>query len=102
MTQCSQSANISVVDWRLRIEWSARAVKDMRRLAPRDRERILAKIEQYAEDPASLANQVIALSGSQYWRMRVGRYRVIFNNVEHGKTAIMAIQRVLHRRESYD
>ena len=73
----------------------------MRRLDPQNRERIVAKIEQYADDPTSLTNQVTALSGSGYLRMRVSVYRVIFR-LEHETTVIMAIRRVLHRRESYD
>ena len=72
----------------------------MRRLARQNRERIVARVEQYAA-LSSLANQVTALVGSEYLRMRVGDYRVIFK-LEHGKTAVMAIMRVRHRRESYD
>ena len=51
----------------------------MRRLPTRDRERIVAKIEQYARDPASLARQVTPLTGSDYQHLRVGSYRVIFD-----------------------
>ena len=47
------------------IEWATRAIRDMRRLATRDRERIVAKIEQYARDPASLARQVTPLTGKR-------------------------------------
>ena len=83
------------------IEWTTKAVKDMRRLAIRDRERIIAKIEQYAKNPVLLANQVIRLTGSEYRRMRVGHYRVIFK-IEHHTIAIMVILRVRHRREAYD
>ena len=68
---------------------------------PRDQDRIIAKIEQYAEDPASLGNQVIVLTGSRYRRLRVGDHRVIFN-VEHGGTTVMVVLRVRHRREAYD
>jgi hypothetical protein len=57
----------------------------MRRLEAQDRERIIVKIEQYAGDPPSLANQVIKLTGSEYRRMRVGDYRVIFG-IEHNQT----------------
>ena len=84
----------------LRIEWETSAVRDMRRLTARVRDRIVAKVEQYADDPASLANQVIALAGSPYRRMRVGDYRVIFM-VEPDTIAIMVILRVRHRREAY-
>ena len=83
------------------IEWSVRSIKDMRRLSPRNRELVIDKIEQYAEDPGSLANQVISLVNSQYLRLRVGNYRVIFS-VENGAVAILLILRVRHRREAYD
>ncbi len=33
---------------------------------------------QYAEDPASLANNVKKLEGVEYYRLRVGDWRVIF------------------------
>lgn len=85
----------------IQIEWATKAVKDMRSLAVRDRERIIAKIERYAKDPASLTNQVIKLTDSEYRRMKVGQYRVIFR-IEHGTIAVMVILRVRHRREAYD
>ena len=85
----------------LTIEWTPKAIRDMRRLAAQDRERIIAKVEQYASDPASLANQVIILTDSEYRRMRVGDYRVIFG-IEYNKTTVMVVLRVRHRREVYD
>ncbi len=88
------------VNQNIRIEWATRAVKDMRRLSVRDRERIITKIEQYARNPASLTNQVVMLTGSEYRRMRVGHYRIIFR-IERDKTAIMVVLRVRHRREAY-
>ena len=48
------------VEQGLAIEWSAKAIRDMRRIAPRDRKRIIAKIEQYAGDTASLVNQFVS------------------------------------------
>ena len=83
------------------IEWTTKAVRDMRHLAAQDRERVVAKIERYAADPASLANQVSMLTGSEHRRMRVGSYRVIFT-VESDKIAVMVVLRVRHRREAYD
>ena len=71
----------------------------MRRLGARDRDRVIAKIEQYAIDPASLAKQVIMLTGSKYRRLRGGNYRVIFNVESDG---IMIVLRVRHRREAYE
>ncbi len=85
----------------LEIEWSIKAIRDVRRIAHRDVERIIAKIEQYAADPASLGNQVVMLAGSRYMRLRVGDHRVIFA-VERGDAASMVVLRVRHRREAYD
>ena len=90
---------LSGVNMEMNIEWRTRAIRDMRRLDARNRERIIAKIEQYVTDPASLARQVIMLTGSQYRRLRVGNYRVIFH-IEHDGT--MIVLRVRHRGEAYD
>lgn len=40
---------------------------------------IRSKIEQYAEAPASLANNVKKLQGRDGYRLRVGDWRVIFD-----------------------
>ena len=85
----------------MQIEWGTRAIRDMRRLAAQDRERIIAKIEQYAEAPATLARQVTALTGNDYLRLRVGSYRVIFTT-RHGEVSTLIVLRVRHRREAYD
>jgi mRNA interferase RelE/StbE len=45
-------------------------------------DRILAKIGAYAADPPALANNVKALAGSTARRLRVGAYRVIFEETE--------------------
>ena len=73
----------------------------MRRLAGSERRRIVAKVEQYAEDPTSLANKVIQLAGRAHRRLRVGDYRVLFT-MERGTTVVMVVVRVRHRREAYD
>ena len=42
--------------------------------------RIIGKIEQYAIDPASQANNVKALKGRSGLRLRIGDWRVIMND----------------------
>ena len=101
MTHCSLFSKIEGVYEGMQIEWGIRAIRDMRRLDARDRERVIAKIEQYAENPTSLARQVIALTDSPYRRLRVGQHRVIFAT-EHGEPATLVVLRVRHRREAYD
>ncbi len=67
----------------------------MRRIAPPDRQRIIAQLEQCAADRESLANQVIMLA------IRVGDHLVIFD-IERGETPTMVVLRVRHTREAYD
>jgi mRNA interferase RelE/StbE len=43
---------------------------------------IRARIEQYATNPAALANNVIPLSGSSAKRLRIAGFRVLFTETE--------------------
>ena len=45
-------------------------------------ERILGKLTAYAENPASLANQVTELRGQPFKRLRVGNFRILFEETE--------------------
>ena len=101
LTACSLIEKIEGVYRGVQIQWGTRAIRDMRRLASRDRELIIARIEQYAENPASLARQTIALTGSEFRRLRVGRHRIIFTT-EHDEKSALIVLRVRHRREAYD
>jgi mRNA interferase RelE/StbE len=47
-----------------------------------DSERIIGKIEGYAADAATLANNVKRLTGSTALRLRIGEFRVIFEETE--------------------
>lgn len=62
------------------VSYSRSAVKVLRRMPANEAARIRTKIEQYAADPASLANNVKALVGSAYIRLRVGDWRVIMDD----------------------
>ena len=53
------------------------ARKALRRIPANTALRIVEKIEAYAEDPASQANNVTALQGREGIRLRVGDWRVI-------------------------
>ena len=43
-------------------------------------QRTIAKIEQYAQEPETQANNVTALKGREGIRLRVGDWRVIMND----------------------
>jgi mRNA interferase RelE/StbE len=58
--------------------------------------RIVAKIEAYAADPASQANNVKALKGEDAIRLRVGEWRVIMLDGE-----VLDIVRIAPRGDVY-
>lgn len=59
--------------------------------------RIRAKIEAYAADPASQANNVKALRGHDEIRLRVGDWRVIMNE----RAEVLAIIQIAARGSAY-
>ncbi len=72
------------------IAFSKEAVRALRRMPANTAILIRSKIDQYARDPASLSNNVIRLQGREGWRLRVGEWRVIFDD-DGAVLAILAI-----------
>ncbi len=62
------------------ITYSRAAIKTLRRIPADVAKRIVGKVEQYAADPASQANNIKALTGRDGIRLRVGDWRVIMND----------------------
>ncbi|MEI9430605.1 type II toxin-antitoxin system RelE family toxin [Mesorhizobium sp. Cs1299R1N3] len=63
----------------LAIRYTRTALKSLTRMPANTARLITAKIEQYAAEPASLANNVKRLKGRPGFRLRVGDYRIIFD-----------------------
>ena len=80
------------------ISYTRTALKQLRNIDAQAAKLIRAKIEQYAADPKSLANQVKALKGVEALRLRVGDYRIIFT--EDG--ILLLVLQVGHRRDIYE
>lgn len=81
------------------IEFTKAAAKALRKMDQAIAVRIIAKIEQYAADPASLANNVKVLVGMDgVLRLRVGDWRVIFTE----DLVIILVLKVGHRSEIYE
>mgnify|MGYP001305088541 CR=1 FL=1 len=77
------------------IEFKPRAIKDLKALPPRERDRIMAKVEGLQND---LAGDVKRLTNfTPEFRLRVGNYRVLFE-VDGGS---LIIYRVVLRGEAY-
>lgn len=80
------------------IAYSKLAVKTLRRMPANDARRVMAKIDQFAADPAALANNVKALSGSSFLRLRVGDWRVIMDD----KGNVLEILKIAARGSAYE
>ncbi len=63
----------------MEIKYTRAAAKALSRMPGPTATRIRGKIEQYAADPASLGNNVAKLQGRDGYRLRVGDWRVIFD-----------------------
>lgn len=76
-----------------------RARKDLRRIDPPTRQRILRAIARLAQG-AELTGDVKRLQGSREYRLRVGDWRVRFERDD--RQLIITIVRVLPRGRAYD
>jgi len=68
-----------------KITYSKQAIKALRNMPANNSRRVVSKIEQYAVDPATLANNIKTMQGEEfkgYYRLRIGDWRVIFRDAE--------------------
>ena len=72
------------------VAYSRSALRTLRRIPRNEAERIRSKIEQYAANPAAQANNVKKLQGREGYRLRVGDWRVIFDE-NHVVIDVLAI-----------
>ncbi|MBO1023302.1 type II toxin-antitoxin system RelE/ParE family toxin [Ochrobactrum sp. SD129] len=81
------------------ITYSREATKTLIKMPANTAKLIRSKIEQYAADPASLANNVKVLKGGEgVFRLRVGDWRVLFTD----EGEIIAIVRIAPRGSVYE
>ena len=87
---------MSEAPWSLRVATSAK--RDLRRLDPPIRARVVAALEKLAADPHS--GQLRKLTGKPESKLRVGEWRVLVTLDETSKT--IHVVRVLPRGRAYD
>ena len=80
------------------ISYTRQALKALRRMPADTAQRIIAKIEQYAQEPETQANNVTALKGREGIRLRVGDWRVIMN----GDGVVLAVLEIGPRGSVYE
>jgi len=79
------------------VTYTSEARKSLHRMPVNEAAKIFSKLEQYAEDPKSLANNVITMKGAATRRMRVGNWRVIFDE----DMQVIAVLKVRPRGGAY-
>ena len=77
------------------IEWKEHALQNLEKLENSISRRIIKKVEELFEDPFS--KNIKKLKGRDYFRMRVGDYRIIFF-IEQNTIQILKIG---HRKNIY-
>ena len=79
------------------INYSKQALDFLSKIQRNERHKIISKIEQYADNPEALKNQIKKLIGLPFYRLRVGDYRVVFD--ESG--LILNIIKIGNRKDVY-
>lgn len=81
-----------------RLRFTRSAEKDLRRLDPPIRKRVLAGLDRLLAEDRSL--DVRRLKGSEHFRLRVGDWRVIFDY--DCEAATVLVRRILPRGRAYE
>lgn len=83
---------------RYRVEFSASAARDVRKLEPQVRARILAQVRALEENPRPQGCRKLVGEQSA-WRIRVGDYRVLYEVLD--RVVTVTVFRVAHGGEAY-
>ena len=79
------------------LEIKRSAAKELAQVPPKDRGRIIARIQALAEDPRPVGAE--KLSGQERYRVRQGDYRILYE-IEDQILRIMVVK-IGHRRDVY-
>lgn len=82
-----------------RVEFTTAAAKQIRKLDPPIRRRVLAAISLLEENPRPTGSKKLVGEQSA-WRVRIGDYRVIYD-IEDDQLTVTVV-RAAHRREVYE
>ena len=75
----------------LKVLYKKSAIKGMKKMPMKLRQKIQDEIETIAKDPEKYRGNWKPLTGSDYWRLRVGGYRAICN-VQKGVLILLVIK----------
>ena len=83
------------------VRYSRQALRSLMRMPADVRERIVGKITRLAKDPSALAGNVKKLRGRAGYRLRVGKWRVIYE-WHRGTPVVLAVLEIGPRGQIYD
>jgi mRNA interferase RelE/StbE len=78
------------------VVWSEKSVKQLEKIDKKDAQRIYDRVIDCADDPFKTA---VRLTGSPFFRLRVGNYRVILD-LQQSKLLVFVVE-VDHRKRIY-
>ena len=82
-----------------RLLFKRSAEKELRKIAPRDLQRLIRAVQALAHDPRPPGARMLK-GPERYWRVRQGDYRVVYE-IDDAAAQVVIIK-VGHRREVYD
>lgn len=79
--------------------FTRKAAKDIRQLNKADIPRVVEKAESLGDDPRPPGSKKLLGIQEEFWRIRVGQYRVIYQVKE--KVKVVNVTKVGHRKDVY-
>lgn len=80
-----------------RLEIKKSAQKDLNKITPSFRQKLIEKIRELSKNPRP--NGAIRLANRDEWRVRLADYRILYEI--NDKSKIVTIVRIKHRRSAY-
>ena len=82
-----------------KVEFSSKALKDLRSIPRLYQGKIIDKSEGLAIDPHPTGSLKLKGLNEEFWRIRIGDYRVIYKVLE--TVQVVDIRRIGHRKNIY-
>jgi mRNA interferase RelE/StbE len=80
-----------------KVEIKRSAAKELEQLPPKDRARVVTRIQSLATDPRPPGAE--KLSGQERYRVRQGNYRILYEI--HDDLVVVVVVKIGHRRDVY-
>ena len=81
------------------VVFTKKAAKDIRQLNKADIPRVVESAEALGDDPHPPGSKKLSGTQEEFWRIRVGQYRIIYRIEEEVK--VVNVTKVGHRKDVY-